>query len=209
MGNGRTGPGKGDSVRDDLRLARRIQQGEPHAFEEFVDSYGARIHGLVRRYVVNPSDAEDMTQEIFVHLYRNMGTFRGDSLLSTWVYRVAVNLCLKHCQRARPESLPYEEQTLPATNWQADPAQAAAKRELSEQVHNALEQLSPQHQDVVILHELHGLTYQECAQALEIPIGTVKSRLFNAFRRLQASLSAYVQGEAGALCVDAAGEKTS
>ncbi len=195
-------------MRDDLRLARRIQQGEPRAFEEFVDSFGARLHALVRRYVANPSDAEDVTQEIFVHLYRNIGKFRGDAALSTWVYRVAVNICLKHCQRARPDSLPFEEQVLVDDDWKADPAKAAAKRELSHQVQDALGQLSPLHQDVVILHELHGLTYQECAEALEIPVGTVKSRLFNAFRRLRASLSGYVLGENGsALCADTVGER--
>lgn len=196
------------SVRDDKRLANRIQQGDRRAFEEFVDSYGARVHRLVRRYVENPSDAEDVTQEVFVDLYRNIGSFRGESALSTWVYRVAVNRCLRHCQRLRPDSVAYEEQTAQAEeDWQSDPALAATRRELSDKVQGALNLLSPLHQDVVILCQLHGLTYQECASILGIPVGTVKSRLSHAFRRLRESLNSYVCGEGGALPSEAVGER--
>ncbi len=195
-------------VRDEKRLVRRIQQGDKRAFEEFVDSYGAGVHRLVRRYVSNPTDAEDVTQEIFLDLYRSIGGFRGESALTTWVYRVAVNRCLRHCQRARPDNLAYDEQQTEAQDWRSDPAQSAVKRELSEQVQWALQGLSPLHQDVVILHEMHGLTYQECAAALEIPVGTVKSRLSNAFRRLRDSLSGYVMGENGAARPETALETT-
>ncbi len=196
-------------MRDDIQLAQRIRQGDRRAFAEFVDRFGARVHRLVRRYVENPSDAEDVTQEVFLDLYRNIGSFRGEAHLSTWVYRVAVNRCLRHCKRIRPDSLCYDEQTAKAEeDWHNDPAEAAAKRELSDKVQTALDQLSPLHQDVVILCQLHGLTYQECATVLEIPVGTVKSRLSNAFRRLRESLSGYVCGEVGALRSETVGERT-
>ena len=190
-------PGEGSNfVRDDLRLARRIQGGDPRAFEEFLDSYGARVQYLVRRTVENHTDAEDLTQEIFVHLYRNIGSYRGEAALATWVYRVALNQCAKHAQKRQPHNVALEEQNEQATaDWRSDPEQSAVKGELSEQVHEALERLSPLHKEVVVLHELYGLTYQECAQTLEVPIGTVKSRLFNAIRRLRDSLSDYVLGE--------------
>lgn len=193
---------------DEKRLVQRIVKGDRHAFEEFVDSYGARVHRLVRRYVDNPTDAEDVTQEIFCDLYRSIGKFRGDSALGTWVYRVAVNHCLKHCQRHRTDSVPYEEQEIHATDWQVDPAQSAFKHELSDQVQVALKELSPLHYDVVVLCEMHGLTYQECAKALDIPVGTVKSRLFNAFRRLRESLSGYIKEESDPLRASAVGEAT-
>lgn len=177
------------------RLVRRLQQGDAKAFTELVDAYGGRVHHLVRRYVDNPSDAEDVTQEIFCDLHRCVGSFRGDSSLATWVYRVALNHCLKHCQRQRnglDRSVPLTEQELPDTDWRSDPACCAARSELAEQVRDAVERLSPLHSDVVVLCELHGLTYQECADALGIPVGTVKSRLFTAFRRLRGLLSGYV-----------------
>jgi RNA polymerase sigma-70 factor (ECF subfamily) len=193
-------------VQDDRRLARRIQQGDRRAFEEFLDGYGARVHRLVRRYVCNEADAEDLTQEIFFDLYRSIGNFRGDAALGTWVYRVAVNHCLKHRQRAKPEGLPYDESIGVDENWRSDPERAAVKHELADEVHCALNKLSPLHRDVIILHELHGLTYQECAVALDVPVGTVKSRLANAFRRLRESLGGYVVGQGATMSAETVGK---
>lgn len=154
------------------------------------------MHRLVRRYVDNVTDAEDVTQEIFCDLYRCLGTFRWDSALSTWIYRVAVNHCLKYRQRRKPDSVNIEEAEIQVSDWHADPAKSALKSDLASHVRTALENLSPLHYDVVVLCELHGLTYQECARALDIPIGTVKSRLFNAIRCLRSSLSSYVCDDA-------------
>ncbi len=191
----------------DLDLAQRIAAGERRAFEEFVDAYGARVHRLVRRYVDNQADGEDITQEIFCDLHRSIVGFRGEAALSTWVYRVALNHCWKYRQKHRLECVPLEDQFLEAVDhdWRLDPAASIAKGELAEQVHTALQALSPLHHDVVVLCELQGLTYQECANALQIPIGTVRSRLFHAFRRLRSLLAGYVN-ESALLCTDVLGE---
>ena len=177
---------------DEKRLAQRISQGDRRSFEEFLDLYGARVHRLVRRYVDNIADAEDLTQEIFCDLYRCIESFRGESALTTWIYRVAVNHCLKYRQRRKPDSVRYEEADIQASDWHVDPAKSALKSDLADHVHSALDNLSPVHYDVVVLCELHGLTYQECARALDIPVGTVKSRLFNAIRSLRVSLRSYM-----------------
>lgn len=177
---------------DEKRLVQRISRGDKRAFEEFLDLFGGRVHRLVRRYVENASDAEDVTQEIFCDIYRTIGAFRGNSALSTWIYRVTVNHCLKYRQRRKPDAVNLEERELPASDWKVDPAQSAIKGDLAAHVHSALSDLSPVHYDVVVLCELQGLTYQECAKALDIPVGTVKSRLFNAIRRLRESLGSYV-----------------
>lgn len=183
-------------MNDDNQLARRMQQGDPEAMERFVDRYGARVHRLVRRYIACETDAEDVTQEIFLDLWRGIGGFRGAASLSTWVYRVAVNHCLKHQGRMRPATVPYDEafDAVPDDSARADPARHTARRELKEQVQDALAALPAGHRDVVLLHEMHGLTYGECAAALGIPVGTVKSRLSNAFRRLRVCLGGYVLG---------------
>ena len=176
-------------------MTARIQQGDKRAFAEFVDAYGAKIHRLARRYAANSADAEDLTQEIFLELYRGIGGFRGEAALSTWVYRVAVNRCLRYCQRERrPEDSELTDDSQTATDWRSDPLHFAANRELGDRVQDALHTLSPGHQDVVVLCEMHGLTYRECAAALEIPVGTVKSRLSNAFRKMRALLNGYVNG---------------
>ena len=81
------------------------------------------------------------------------------------------------------------------SDWRTDPEQSAAKSELGRQVYAELERLQPLHRDVVVLHELHGLTYDECARALDVPVGTVKSRLSNAFKKMRGGLQGYVMGE--------------
>ena len=178
-----------------------MQAGERRAFEEFVDSFGPRVHRLVKRYIPNTADAEDVTQEIFIDIYRCIGNFRGDSALMTWVYRIAVNHCLRRQQRQRADSAPYDEEALARLpDWRPGPAESAVRSELKSEVKVALDGLSEEHRNVVILHELHGLTYTECAAMLKVPVGTVKSRLFNAFKRLRVSMSGYVLGESAATC---------
>ena len=183
-------------MRDDRRLANRIAAGDAGAFAAFVDAHGPRLHRLVRRYAACETDAEDLTQEIFVDLYRSMASFRGDSTLSTWVWRVALNHCRRHAGRTRAVTVPYDETLGEREAEEHDPARHAARRELSEQVHAALDGLSPEQRDVVILHEMQELTYRECAAVLQVPEGTVKSRLSYAFRRLRGTLSGYVLADA-------------
>lgn len=182
-------------MQSEQQLARRVALGDRRAFAQFVDTYGPRVHRLVRRYTRMEADAEDITQEIFLDLYRGLGGFRGASRLDTWVYRVALNHCLKHQQRRTPDALVYDDALYAEADPSAGPAQCAVRGELANQVQTALDGLAPMHRDVVILHELHGLTYGECAVALGIPVGTVKSRLSHAFRRLRTCLSGYVLGE--------------
>ena len=179
-------------MQSERQLAQRIISGDRQAYTQFVDAYGPRIHRLVRRYARTEADAEDVTQEIFLDLYRGLGGFRGASSLATWVYRVALNHCLKHQERRGPDALAYDDALYAEADPSGGPVQCAARRELADQVHTALDGLAAMHRDVVILHELHGLTYAECAEAMGIPVGTVKSRLSHAFRRLRGQLSGYV-----------------
>ena len=189
----------------EVRLAQRVGQGDRGAYEEFIDLYGSRVHRLVRRYVPNPADAEDVTQEVFVDLYRAIGSFRGESALATWIYRIALNHCLRHRERQSPQSESWDEEHDGADHT-ADPARQVVRGELASQVQGALGDLSPVQRDVIVLHELHGLTYRECAELLGVPVGTVKSRLANAFRCLRASLGGYVLGEAKPLRPESIGE---
>lgn len=191
---------------DERRLALRIRQGDRRAFEEFVDSFGARVHRLVRRNVDDAGDAEDVTQEIFLDLYRGIGSFRGESALGTWVYRVAMNHCLKYRKRTKRATVPLDNAVVVDDRRSIDPIWSAANSELRDRVNGALAGLTAAHRDVVILHELHGLTYQECAAILRVPVGTVKSRLSNAFRRLRESLGTYVLGPSQPVGAEVASE---
>ncbi len=176
----------------DRQLAHQIQDRVPGAWAAFVDAYGPRLHRLARRHAACEADAEDLTQEIFVALYQSLPNFRGASSLATWSYRVALNHCLKHAAKARPVTVPYQDAREQPAPDALGPAFQSARRELSGQIEAALEALSPGHRDAVILHELHEMTYAECAAVLGVPVGTVKSRLSTAFRRLRESLGGYV-----------------
>ena len=174
---------------DDSDLIRRIQQGDRQAFETFLDRFEARVYRLALSYTGSPSDAEDVTQEIFVGVYRNIGQFRGRSSLSTWVYRVAVNHCLEFRRKRKLPAVSLDETgEVPSARWQDDPVESATKAALKDEVARALQGLTDMQREVVELHELHGLTYGECAEVLGVPVGTVKSRLSNAFTRLRGVL---------------------
>ena len=183
-------------MQHDRQLAQQITAGNPKAFAAFVDTYGPRLHRLACRYAPCKADAEDLTQEIFISLYRSMASFRGNSSLSTWSYRIALNHCLKHAAQVHPATVPFDEALVGPESDERGPVRQTARRELADNIHSALDNLSPDHREIVILHELHEMTYAECAAILQIPLGTVKSRLSHAFRRLRVSLSDYVLSDA-------------
>ena len=181
------------SAQNDRLLVKRIQAGDRQAFEEMLDTYEARVYRLALRFTNSVPDAEDVTQEIFLGLYKSLGNFRHHAALSTWIYRIAMNHCLEYRRKRKLDSIPYnEELTLTSQDWRENPVESADRQELSARVEAALNCLSPQHRQVVVLHELQGMTYQEVATALNVPVGTVKSRLSNAFRRLRDLLGGYV-----------------
>jgi RNA polymerase sigma-70 factor, ECF subfamily len=181
------------TAREERRLVERIQAGDRQAFEQLLDAYETRVYRLALRFTGHESDAEDVTQEIFLAVYRSIARFRGDSALGTWVYRVAMNHCLEYRRKKRLEHVPLDDSLMLASgDWRDDPMQTANKQELSARVEAAINSLSPVHRDVIVLHELQGLTYQEVAATLDVPVGTVKSRLSNAFRRLRDLLGGYV-----------------
>jgi len=177
---------------NETEWTRRIAAGDRRAYEEFVDSFGPRVHRLVRQQVP-ACDADDVTQEIFIDLFKGAAGFRGEAALSTWVYRIAMNHCIKR-QRRRGDSAEDAAEDEIADDA-PDPAKRAATREMRSEVRGAIQNLSAVQRDAVILHELHGMTYAQCAAVLDIPVGTVKSRLSNAFRALRESLHDYVQGD--------------
>ncbi|HEX8550392.1 MAG TPA: sigma-70 family RNA polymerase sigma factor [Abditibacteriaceae bacterium] len=187
-------------ARNELQLMQRIAQGDGTAHAQFVDDYGARVHRLVRQNIADTSDAEDVTQEIFVDLFRSSASFRGEAALSTWVYRVALHHCWRWRERTsgKPIHSNCDEESIEPADAAPGPDCWLMQRELSSQVRSAIGELSPVQRDAVVLHELHGLTYAQCAAILDVPVGTVKSRLSNAFRALRISLNDYVLGDESA-----------
>lgn len=168
-------------------LLARAKKGEIAAFESLMTAYENRIYTLALRSTGSEHDAADITQEVFLRAWKNLDSFRGDSSLSTWLYRVTSNLCVDFARKKAAEgvsaSIDDEESPaadLPDASRMAQPEAAAENQELREELQIALAQLSEEHRRVVLLRDVAGLTYADIAHTLGLEEGTVKSRLARA-----------------------------
>jgi RNA polymerase sigma-70 factor (ECF subfamily) len=177
------------SILNDLGLVQRAQSGEGWAFDRLVLKYRPRIVELAMRYTHNPADAEDAAQEAFIKAYRGLRHFRGDSAFYTWLYRIASN-CARNVLKARRRDLlkntiDFEEFRNAARHPArlrdlATPEELALTADIRGTVDSALDGLSEEHRTVITLREIDGLSYQEIASAMSVPVGTVRSRVFRA-----------------------------
>lgn len=169
----------GNKVRDEA-LVRRAKAGDREAFGRLVDRFQAPVYRVVRGILSDASDAEDVAQEAFLRAYESLAKFRGESGFFTWLYRIAVNEALRARKRrafAPIDAVPEAEAPRPETPDEDGPSPAALERLLG--------MLSDEFRAIVVLRDLEGLSYQEIAETLEIPMGTVESRLFRARRELR------------------------
>ena len=158
-------------------------RSDPEDFDALFATYRARVLGICLHVVGNPADAEDATQETFLAIFRSLPGFRSESLLSTWIYRIALRTALRVRAR-RPRTVPLEFE--PGSD-RGDPS---LERERARQVHEALARLTAEHRAVLALFTLDGLSHREIASTLGIPQGTVWSRLHLARKRLAIELKA-------------------
>jgi RNA polymerase sigma-70 factor (ECF subfamily) len=172
----------------DNKLVKRVQKGDKGAFDLLVIKYQHKIVNLVMRYVRDPELALDITQEAFIKAYRALPRFRGDSAFYTWMYRIAVNTAKNHlaAQRRRPMDVELdmqdpEQYDLHAKLKETDtPEGLALGNELKEIVERAIAALPEDLRTAIILRELEGMSYEEIAQTMDCPVGTVRSRIFRA-----------------------------
>ena len=172
----------------DQALVERVQQGDKSAFDILVLKYQSKIIQLVNRYVHDPDEAMDVAQEAFIKAYRAIGRFRGDSAFYTWIYRIAINTAKNHLVASgrRPPAGDIDaqdaEQYEGATGLReyATPERMILRDEIEKTVASAIEELPDDLKTAITLRELEGLSYEEIAQAMECPIGTVRSRIFRA-----------------------------
>ena len=165
---------------EDDELLSRYREGDSSAFDDIVDRHERRVFAIALRICRHQEDARDVTQEVFVTALRALTSFRGDAQLSTWLHRVAVNASLDLVRKRRRREGPgldeVGEQTDPAPGPEASAIDSVRARE----VHRALGRIAIEHRTVIVLHDLQGLDYAEVAATLEVPVGTVKSRLHRA-----------------------------
>jgi RNA polymerase sigma-70 factor, ECF subfamily len=181
---------------EDRLLIQRFLAGEEAAFERLVERYYQRIDRLAQHVVRQPMTAEDITQEVFLRAYRSLPRFRGEASFYSWLYRIAINLCLNYLRRQAIHLSPAEEADDSAVSVAVDPSSLLETQELEHLVHRAIDALPPHYRVAVILRDLEGLSYQEIADILGIPLGTVKSRINFGKRLLREKLRAILGDDA-------------
>ncbi|WP_193211857.1 sigma-70 family RNA polymerase sigma factor [Luteolibacter marinus] len=184
---------------DDQALVLRAQAGDMRAYDELVTRHRGRIYAMIRNMVKNETDAWDLSQEAFIKAWRALPRFEAKARFSTWMYRIAHNTVYDFTRRRRPEGgdeindeLFTRDRIDPAAvatpSESRSPDQALAGDELRGKIEAALEKLSPEHREAVILKDVQGLAYKEIAEVMECSLGTVMSRLFYARQKLQSLL---------------------
>lgn len=169
---------RGDLSTDasDEWLVHEVRRGRRDAFQTLVLRYERRIFTLALRLTGSRFDAEDLAQETFLRAYQGIASFRFESRLSTWLYQICRNLCLNHLPRRKRAPGVVERVELEAPP-SIGPREELAAREWSEAVRRGLRRLRPELREVIVLYGTHSLSYEEIAHLLELPIGTVRSRL--------------------------------
>jgi len=181
---------------NDQALVERVQKGDKKAFDLLVLKYQSRIAKLISRFVRNPADVPDVAQETFIKAYRALGNFRGDSAFYTWIYRIAINTAKNHLVamgRKNPaNSIEVQDaEDYGASEWlkeYATPERELLATEIRHTVSRAVDDLPPDLREAITLREMEGLSYEEIAQVMDCPIGTVRSRIFRAREAIDGKL---------------------
>jgi len=191
-----------EAPEDEFELVRRAQDGDMTAYDALVERYQERIYATIYHMTGNHEDAIDLAQETFIKGYQALKTFKGDSSIYTWIYRIAVNKTINHLKQKkhRPHlslnDLDFNAEHDPdlvAFVSENTPRRAIGLSELQEKLNAALLKLSEVHRLAVTLHDIQGLPHEEIARIMDCNVGTVRSRLFYARQQLQAYLSDYVK----------------
>lgn len=173
----------------DKELVQQVQQGDKRAFDLLVIKYQRRIMRLLARMISDPAEVEDVAQETFIKAYRALPQFRGDSNFYTWLYRIAINSARNwQAAKGRRPLLAHEYEneegeTFSSIDTLTDintPESMMVSRQVADTVNAAISQLAPELRTAIVLREIEGLSYEEIAETMDCPIGTVRSRIFRA-----------------------------
>jgi RNA polymerase sigma-70 factor (ECF subfamily) len=172
----------------DEDIVLRVQRGDRFAFDFLVIKYQHKIIQLVNRYVKDPSEAQDVAQETFIKAYRALGNFRGDSAFYTWLYRIAINTAKNYLVSRSRRSSDYEVdvqdaeaiENAPQLQGMETPERLLLNQEIIDTIKIAIDKLPEEMRTAIMLREFEGMSYEEIAEAMDCPVGTVRSRIFRA-----------------------------
>ena len=187
---------KAHEAPSDEALAERARDGDVRAFELLVTRYQAPLFNYLRRMIGNASEAEDVFQDTFMKVYRHLDRFRPDGRFRSWLYRIATNTCRDalragNCAGSSAGRGPEPRDAPPVERYASrapNPAEKAAEAELAERLARAVEALPMKHRAVFLMARYDGMSYEEIAESLRIPVGTVKSRMNTAVNALMDAL---------------------
>jgi RNA polymerase sigma-70 factor, ECF subfamily len=200
----RPGMAEVDSTQElDLELVKRVQRGDSTAFDLLVRKYQHRVVALIGRYIHDWSECQDVAQETFLRAYRAMGSFRGDAQFYTWLHRIAVNTAKNHlvANNRRPptddvDASDAEQYDSGSRLRDTDtPERELMRQELERTVMKAVEALPEELRTAITLREVDGMSYEEIAQKMDCPIGTVRSRIFRAREAIDAELRPLIDND--------------
>lgn len=184
---------------EDAGLVKEFKAGKIKAFNEIVIKYKDKVFNTSYRFLGNYQEANDLAQECFITVYDNIESFRGESSLSTWIYRIVINTCknkLKSFSRKKNiKTVSLKDKILEAKDNTNSPVKLLEKKELEANIQDAINSLQDDWREVVVLRDIEGLDYESIAEAAGCDIGTVKSRLHRARMDLKDKLKSYVRGE--------------
>jgi RNA polymerase sigma-70 factor (ECF subfamily) len=179
-------------VGNDSDLEHRLRRGDPRAFEELVIAYQHRVFGVALRMLRNRGEAEEIAQEVFLRVHRAVEDFRGEAKLSTWLYAITSRLCLNRLASGERRVSREGEESLERLRADADPAAHVERVELEAALQRAITELPEERRIMVVLRDFEGLSYEEIATALDLPLGTVRSRLHRARTDLKEKLERFL-----------------
>jgi len=186
-----------DTLTTDENIVERALTGDAEAFGELVRRWERRIFALTYGMLGREEDARDATQETFIAAFRNLRGFRGEAKVSSWLHRIAVNQCITRQRRAKVggETAIDNAQENDALSFAAptsySPARMAERRQTTQAVRRAINSLPVEMRQVVVMKEFEDLTFKEIAEVLELPMSTVKSRLYTALKQLEMRLQKF------------------
>ncbi|OSM04861.1 RNA polymerase sigma factor RpoE [Magnetofaba australis] len=186
----------------DRLLVEQAKQGDNRAYEVLVRKYQGRIASVISRTVSDPAKVQDLTQEAFLKAYRALHSFRGDAAFYTWLYRIAVNTAKNHLMsldRGIPMSdvdVDDADRLAPQLRDSDTPERQVLRGELMDNLKRAIDELAPTMRLAIQLRDLEGKTYEEIAEAMDCPIGTVRSRIFRGRQEIMSRLKGYMDSGA-------------
>jgi RNA polymerase sigma-70 factor, ECF subfamily len=181
----------------DRLLIQAVLDGDATAYRGLVERYEGRLYAAVYGMVRNPEDARDLAQDTFIKAYKNLHRFRLESSFYTWLYRIGMNVCIDHHRRRKLRRTEEFDEGIAArtsegaidpSHRKLDPGKDLERKQLHARIMAAMDELPDDQRQVIVLREIEGMSYKEIADVMEIPEGTVMSRLFYARKKLQASL---------------------